>query len=219
MNIKRIDGTAWAVWDDDKGVIIDTAKRNQREKLFKKTIELGIKIEYILLTHTHYDHMGSTEVLREKTGAKVVVGADEADCIRKGHTCVPKGTNAFARMIGNAGHELEPKQIEFYDPVTRDIIEINDETRLEFGDGCITALPLGAHSEGSVGYKIGDDFFAGDVVFAIGPVIYPLFADFENDMKAAWEKIINSGAKYIYPGHGRRLAMEFFEKQYKKRFK
>ena len=219
MNIKRIAGTSWAVWDDNKGVIIDAAKRNQREKLFKKTIELGVKIEYILLTHTHYDHMGSTETLREKTGAKVVVGAGEADCIRRGHTCVPKGTNAFARMIGNAGHELEPKQVEYYDPVTRDIIEISDETRLEFSDSFITALPLGAHSEGSVGYKIGDDFFAGDVVFAIGPVIYPLFADFEEDMKAAWEKIINSGVKYIYPGHGRRLSIEFFKKQYEKRFK
>ena len=219
MDIKRIAGTAWAVWDDEKGVIIDTAKRIQRESLLKRIGALGIKADYILLTHTHYDHMGSTEALRKKMGAKVVVGAGEAGCIRKGHTPVPKGTNAFARMVGNAGHELEPKQVEFYEPVTRDIFEISEETQLEFRDSFITALPLGAHSAGSVGYKIGEDFFAGDVVFAIGPVIYPLFADFEEDIRAAWEKIIGSGAKYIYPGHGRRLSMEFFKKQYEKRFK
>ncbi len=219
MDIKRIAGTAWAAWDDEKGVIIDTAKRGQRESLLKKIDELGVKVDYILLTHTHYDHMGSAETLREKTGAKVVVGAGEADCIRKGHTGVPKGTNAFARMMGSAGHEIEPKQVEFYEPVTRAIVEISEETRLEFGGSFITALPLGAHSSGSVGYEIGEDFFAGDVVFAIGPVIYPLFADFEEDIKAAWEKIISSGAKYIYPGHGRRLTKEFFEKQYEKRFK
>ena len=71
------------------------------------------------------------------------MGAGEADCIRKGHTGVPKGTNAFARMVGNAGQQIEPKQVEFYEPVTRDIIEISQVTRLEFGGGFITALPLG----------------------------------------------------------------------------
>ena len=48
-------------------------------------------------------------------------------------------------------------------------------------------------------------------MFALGHVIYPLFVDFEEDIKQAWEKIISSGAKYIYPGHGRRLTMEFFK--------
>ncbi len=219
VNVERLAGTAWVVWEKEEGVIIDTAKSSQRRKLLKKIDKLGLGIEFILLTHTHYDHMGSAEALREKTGAKVVVGAGEGDCIRKGHTRVPKGTNAFARMMGNAGHDTAPKLAEYYEPVTQDILEIKDDMQLFFGKGKIETMPLGAHSIGSVGYKIGDHYFAGDVVFAIGSIIYPLFADFEEDIKTAWEKILNSGAKYIYPGHGRRLDMEFFKKQYEKRFK
>ena len=163
--------------------------------------------------------MGSTEALRKKTGAKVVVGPDEADCIRKGHTAVPRGTNKFAKFIGNAGHEKAPKLAEFYEPVTQDIIEINEDTQLFLGNEKIEAMLLGAHSVGSVGYKIGDHYFAGDVVFAIGSITYPLFADFEEDIKAAWEKILKSGAKYIYPGHGRIISMEYFKEKFESKFK
>lgn len=218
MKVERLVGTVWVVYDDEKGVIIDGAKKLNEKMLLCKVKKLGVKIEYILLTHTHYDHTGCVEALRKATGAKVVVGKQEAQCLRDGHTNVPKGTNAFSRMIGNAGHNSAPKAVEFYSPVTQDIIEISEKTTIELDGMDITAMPLGAHSVGSVGYKIGDHFFAGDVVFGIAHIVYPLFADFEDDIEPAWDKVINCGAKHIYPGHGRRLTMEYFKKKCSKRF-
>ena len=70
MFIKRLAGTAWGVWDDDRAAVIDTAKRSQRDKLFKEIKKAGMKVDYILLTHTHYDHMGSAEALRQKNRSK-----------------------------------------------------------------------------------------------------------------------------------------------------
>ena len=35
MNVQKLTGTAWAVWDKEKGVVIDSAKRSQRKKLFR----------------------------------------------------------------------------------------------------------------------------------------------------------------------------------------
>jgi hydroxyacylglutathione hydrolase len=40
---------------------------------------LGVTIDKILLTHTHFDHAGDLEKLAELTGATVYVHADEAD--------------------------------------------------------------------------------------------------------------------------------------------
>jgi len=218
MRIKRLMGTIWAAYDDEKGVIIDGGKKMDEKRLLRKVNKLGVKIEYILMTHTHYDHTGCVEALRKATGAKVVVGKGEAQYLREGHTPVPKGTNAFFRMIGNAGHNKMPKAVEFYSPVTQDIIEISEDTAIEIDGMDIKAVPLGAHSVGSVGYVIGDSLFAGDVVFGVMHLIYPWFADFTDDIEAAWEKILKSGAKFIYPGHGRRLDMEYFEKKYTERF-
>ncbi len=83
------------------------------------------------MTHTHYDHTGCSEQIRKATGAKVVVGAAEAEFLRQGHTGVPRGTNAFFRMIGNAEHDIEVKALEYYTPVTRDIIEVDEQAGSE----------------------------------------------------------------------------------------
>ena len=58
MRIKRLMGTIWAAYDDEKGVIIDGGKKMDEKRLLRKVNKLGVKIEYILMTHTHYDHTG-----------------------------------------------------------------------------------------------------------------------------------------------------------------
>lgn len=218
MEIKRLKGTAWIAHENGVGVLIDGGLKARSGMIRKKIDALKIDLRYILMTHTHYDHMGCVEAVRKATGAKVVVGAGEAECLRQGYTSVPRGTNAIFRMIGNAGHDVDSKHIEHYAPVTRDIIEIGEQLTIPFGETGIIAVPLGGHSAGSVGYIIGEHIFVGDVVFGIAHIIYPWFADFEEDIEAAWGRILGSGAKYIYPGHGRRLRMDYLRKKSDKRY-
>ncbi|MBT3318956.1 MAG: MBL fold metallo-hydrolase [Clostridia bacterium] len=219
MVIKRLKGTAWIAYEDGRGVLIDAGLKAQSKLMKRKLDKLDIDLQYILMTHTHYDHTGATEQIRAATGAKVVVGAAEAECLKCGHTDVPRGTNAFWRMIGNAGHDVDPKHIEHYTPVKGDVVLIEAHTSLEIGSELIEAIPLGAHSVGSVGYRIDEHIFVGDVVFGIAHVVYPWFADFEEDIEAAWGAIIESGAKYIYPGHGRRLSVEYLRRKRDERYK
>ena len=45
---------------------------DQADKLLKYINQEGLKLEKILLTHGHFDHIGAVEALREATGATVI---------------------------------------------------------------------------------------------------------------------------------------------------
>lgn len=218
MNILRVKGTAWLAYKDDKGILIDTGIRRNAKQIIRKIEALGIKVPIIFLTHTHYDHVGSAEELRAALGAIVVVGEKEANCLRTGHTPVPKGTLAITRLIGRAGHDIDAKRREYYKPVQEDIVEIHEQQSLnEYGiDG--TAYPLGGHSAGSIGLKIDEHFFGGDNVFGILGTIYPIFADYEDEIEAAWKTILDSGAEKIYPGHGHIISGKMLKRRYNARY-
>lgn len=217
MNISRVKGTAWLVHDDDNAILIDTGMQRDAKTILKKIKKLGVTLNLIFLTHTHYDHTGSAEQIRCATGAKVAVSAHEADFLRAGYTLIPKGTGLLSKFIGKAGHTVDSQHREHYPPVTQDIIEINDKQTLsEYGFDA-QVVPLGAHSIGSIGLHIGDHFFAGDTIFGIGGAMYPLFADYAQDLPAAWKTMLDSDAKYIYPGHGRKLNLSELKKFYNKK--
>jgi glyoxylase-like metal-dependent hydrolase (beta-lactamase superfamily II) len=113
---------------------------------------------------------------------------------------------------------MMPKQTEYYDAVTQDVIPVDAVRDLaEFGFDA-TVLPLGGHTKGSIGLLIGEHLFSGDTVFGLGISLYPPFADCPNDIRAAWETILQTNAKYICPGHGPMVPMQTFEKQFNLRF-
>ncbi len=218
MNVVKLAGTVWLAHDGQRGIIVDAARKRQLSALKSRIESLEFAIPLLFLTHTHYDHAGCAEALQRYTGAKVIVGAAEADCLRQGYTPVPKGTHAFSRVVSDAGHIIVPGQTEHYNPVTRDIIPVDTKKDLsEYGFDA-QVLPLGAHTAGSIGLKIGEHFFAGDTVFGVGGVLYPPFADCPDEIQTAWETILNTQAKYICPGHGRMITREQLEKQYHTRY-
>lgn len=52
---------------DEPDLIIDFIKEN------------GLKVEYVILTHAHFDHVGAVSDLKESTGAKVAIHKDELE--------------------------------------------------------------------------------------------------------------------------------------------
>jgi len=53
-----------------KGALVDPAW--EVDRLLKQCQEFGLKVIYVFNTHSHHDHIGGNEEVREKTGAKVV---------------------------------------------------------------------------------------------------------------------------------------------------
>ena len=218
MEVVKLSGTAWLAYKEREAVLIDAGLQADGSGILRRIRALGVTVPLIFLTHTHYDHTGGVEAVRQATGAQVLVGEAEAEYLRQGYTPVPAGTSPFSRLLSRAAHSVQPKMREHYAPVTQDIVETGEtgmfnELRLD-----AQYIHLGAHTSGSIGLHIGDYFFAGDTVFGIGSVIYPPFADLAEEIPSAWQKIIGSGAKYVCPGHGRVLSMERLKKEYARKF-
>ncbi|MEZ4846639.1 MAG: MBL fold metallo-hydrolase [Bdellovibrionota bacterium] len=60
--------------DGKEGVIIDPVMENV-DRDFQILQELGIQLKWILDTHVHADHITAAAALKEKTGAKIGLGA------------------------------------------------------------------------------------------------------------------------------------------------
>lgn len=159
-------------------------------------------IKYLLITHAHYDHVGSCLAIREKTGARIVAQKNECENLRQGKSPVPAGTMWLSRQISWLGCLIFRHCIRF-SGFSPDII-VEDYLELELGGEPIRCFHLPGHTQGSLGIKIGGWFFAGDTVFHLLPnFLYPPFADDEIALNASLTKIASTDARLIMPGHGR----------------
>lgn len=131
--------------------------------LYEKLTERNLKIELILLTHGHFDHMSGAEELRELSGAPIWCWEKEEDVlqnpednlsydfIRKSITIKPdkllkdnetiEAANLKCRLIGTPGHTVGSCCFSFDD----DKILISGDTLFEGSVGR-TDFPGGSSS-------------------------------------------------------------------------
>ena len=218
MMVTRMDGTSWLAYEGGKGILIDAGAHPDGHRIIRRIRALDIQIPLICLTHTHYDHAGGAEAVRQATGARVIVGADEAQALRNGFSSVPAGTGVLGRFLIKIAHALGAKRNQHYTPVTQDIIEINAPRSLKSLGFEARVFCLGAHTAGSIGLEAGGFFFAGDTAFNIGGCIYPPLADRPDDIANAWNTILCSSAKTVFPGHGPAFSVETLKKKHQGRF-
>jgi hydroxyacylglutathione hydrolase len=130
----------------DTALIVDPG--DEPERILSVVEELGVKVEAILLTHTHFDHVGAVTPVARATGAPVTCPKLETFVLADIMTYVPfAGFGPF----------------ESYDA---------DETveggeRLNLAGLDIEVLFTPGHSPGHVTYAIADEgaLFSGDVLF------------------------------------------------------
>ena len=68
----RFDGRSYILLDETKRAVVVDPDINANEILRVLQAEEA-KTEYILLTHGHYDHMSSSDIIRKETGAKTAI--------------------------------------------------------------------------------------------------------------------------------------------------
>lgn len=193
MEIKKIvtgdlNENCYVVFDPKKkrGVVIDPG---DDAGAILKAIE-GLKIEYIFLTHTHFDHILGLEPVVKETGAKVVVHERESEMVRKGKLNPPKSQYL-------TGKEKAPK--------ITGVKKVKGGEAFKAGTLTVKVLATPGHTPGGMSVFINKKaVFVGDTLFArsIGRTDL-LGGDHETLMDSIEREIFSLPAKVeIYPGHG-----------------
>lgn len=202
MKIKKLsnlitDENTYIIYDEKtkNGFVIDPGCSTN--DILKEANENNIKINYILITHCHYDHIEFLEELRKKTGAPLVSG-DMAS--------INIGNPEVNHSSFGLGYNICAKK--------SDII-LKDGEIFDFENIKIKCIYTPGHTNCSVCYIAGRDIFSGDTLFlrSIGRSDLPT-GNGEELEKSIKEKLYTLDDSYVvHPGHGKDTNIGY-EKQF-----
>jgi glyoxylase-like metal-dependent hydrolase (beta-lactamase superfamily II) len=130
----------------DRALIVDPG--DEADRLLAAVDELGVTLDGILLTHTHFDHVGAVAPVARATGAEVWVPQIEKPVLADIMSFVPwPGFGPYESW--DAEHTLSGGE------------------KLELADFEIDVIFTPGHSPGHVTFSIPDEqaVFSGDVLF------------------------------------------------------
>jgi glyoxylase-like metal-dependent hydrolase (beta-lactamase superfamily II) len=187
-----------------KNILIDTGVKMMRYLLKKRLDKFGVHhIDYLILTHSHFDHAGNAAWIQSTFGARVIIHKEEAASLVSGEIILPQGTVWFTRLpVKLLGKRITP--LLRCEPCVPDILV---EDMFELKDaGCnamITHTP--GHTPGSVCVIVNDELaLVGDTLFGIySGTVYPVFAVNARQMVQSWSKLLETGCQVFLPSHGR----------------
>ena len=195
--------------EDEKCVLVDGGAPGQSRTFIKRMAALGVaptRISLIVLTHAHWDHIGSARALVELTGAKLAVHMHERTIVENGLKSMPPGVTPWGRVFGAALRVSLP--FITISPTPTDIAVGDDGLSLEpYGiRGKVVYTP--GHSLGSVSIVLDTgEAFVGDMAMNGLPLTRrpdpPIFAEDVEILNESWRKLLKLGVTTIFPAHGR----------------
>ena len=167
--------------------VVDAGAYNPR----LERLVIDKKIEYILLTHGHFDHiMGVCELKKMFPDAKVCIHEKDADMLGNDMLSL---AFAFGMSVDNS--------------LRADVI-LHDGDRLPFGDKKITVIHTPGHTKGGATFMIDNCLFTGDTLFyrSVGRTDFPGSSSKElNDSICRLFDL--AGDFNVYPGHDRETTL------------
>jgi glyoxylase-like metal-dependent hydrolase (beta-lactamase superfamily II) len=182
------DAAIYLVRFGDKAALVDAGTGRDHPHLRKNIAEcLGpdVQLEYLLLTHCHFDHTGGAQAVRDEYGCRIVAHELDAIYLESGDS----------RVTGAAwyGGRVEPFAI--------DVRLQGKESTLVIGSGTVKAIHCPGHSPGSVVYTTEID---GQLVLfgqdAQGPLHSDLLSD-EIQYLDSLARLLNLQADLLLEGH------------------
>ena len=182
------DAASYLVRFGGRAALIDAGTGQGHSRLSKNIAEClhpGGQLEYLLLTHCHFDHTGGAEAVRNEFGCPIAAHELDAVYLESGDNEVTAASWYGARLK----------------PLSIDIKLQGDESAFAVGSGKITAIHWPGHSPGSVVYTANVDgqlvLFGQDVH---GPIHPALLSD-EKQYQASLKRLVALEADLLLEGH------------------
>ncbi|MCF8379722.1 MAG: MBL fold metallo-hydrolase [Bacteroidales bacterium] len=199
-------------------ILVDSA-RHYRYKVAKSRLEKileGEKLNYLFLTHTHYDHAENAFRFKQDFNCKIIADEREKQFLEKGRSPLPKGTNTLAKIVVFLGNHFT--NIEKYNPAKVDI-PVDDIYELKTTNEVVRIIRTPGHSPGSVSLILENEIaIVGDAMFHVFEnSIFPPFASDISELINSWEKLLKTDCTLFLPGHGKEVPREMLERELEKR--
>ncbi len=192
----QLENNMYLVYDEDtkKAVLIDaTAPVPELLDIVKN---LGLDVEYILLTHGHFDHILGLTELKKALGAEAVICHDDL--------IISDNINEFTRFFGGMEESVPPVYEKF----------IKDGDVITVGNMQIKVIHTPGHTQGGVCYLLNDNLFSGDTLFMGSVGRTDLFGgNFDKLSDSVKNKLfkLDDNIK-VYPGHGPKTTIGYEKK-------
>jgi len=182
------DAAIYAIYFDGRAAIVDSGCGGNQERLFQNIKDCGIhlnEIEYLLLTHCHYDHTGGAASFKKVTNCKIVAHELDANFLEKGDNEV-----TAASWYGSV---LQPFEVDLKLSNSKEIIPLGQKE--------IYAFHIPGHSPGSVVYLAeseGQKILFGQDVH--GPIDPQLLSD-RSQYQESLRLLLSLDADILCEGH------------------
>lgn len=182
------DAAVYLVRFGDSAALVDAGTGHGHAQItanISRCLPPAVALEYLFLTHCHYDHTGGAEALRQTYDCRLVAHAEDAVFLEAGDDDVTAAT-----WYGTT-----------FDPLRIDVKLEGDQALIPINTDSVTAIHIPGHSPGSVAYTITREdqlvLFGQDVH---GP-IHPALKSNEAQYQTSLDKLMALEADLLCEGH------------------
>ena len=196
-----------------RNVLVDTGKNGSGKKLLNILHKRGIqRIDWLILTHTHFDHCQNAALLQKKFNCQIRVSGKARTLIQNGYAPLPAGTNKLSTLIRSIGIHIGSRRFSFESFAVEEYID--DPKTIESGTIRVELIPTPGHSADSMCIVVNNEIaLVGDTLFGILPnSVFPPFADDPLLLKQQWRKLLDTGCHTFLPGHGGPITKTLLER-------
>lgn len=196
--------TAFLILGENKTALIDCGMAYCASNLIKniqQVLQDERKLDYILLSHSHYDHIGAVPYLRKVWPDVKVLAAEYAQ-----NVLTKESALKTVRQLGNQASALygENQLLDYDDNLMKVDKKISDGDVVDLGGTTITVMETPGHTKCSLAFLVNNEvIFASETsgVMNKSGKLSPSFIISYKDTIESIKKCQKVNAKYIVAPH------------------